>query len=91
MTEKGAFAMVRSSSRVGGGAMPEQKVPSWAVTVQPTALKVSLLEKRLRQAPFPVIGRMEEDRLLLDMRTVADDEIDPLVESLHFALVTDPD
>lgn len=91
MTEQCAFAMVRSSSRVGGGAMPEQNVASWAVTVQPAALKVSLLEKRLRQALFPVIGRMEEDRLLLDMRTVADDEIAPLVESLQFALVTDPD
>lgn len=91
LSEQCAFAMIRSSSRVGGGAMPEQNVPSWAVTVQPTALKVSLLEKRLRQAPFPVIGRIEEDHLLLDMRTVADDEIDPLVESLQFALVTDSD
>jgi len=91
MTEQCAFAMVRSSSRVGGGALPEQNVASWTVTVQPTSLRIGLLEKRLRQAPLPVIGRIEEDRLLLDMRTVADDEIDPLVESLQFALAKDSD
>jgi len=89
MAHRGAFAVVRASSQVGGGAMPEQNLDSWAVAVRPTALKVSLLERRLRQAPFPVIARMEEDRLLLDMRTIADEEIAPLIASLQFAL--DPD
>ena len=49
-------------------------------------MKIQLLEKRLRQAPTPVIGRVEEDRLLLDMRTVVEDEIDLLAESLAAAL-----
>jgi L-seryl-tRNA(Ser) seleniumtransferase len=89
LADKGIFTLVRAFSRVGGGAMPEQNLASWAVSVQPKVLKVSHLEKRLRQAPFPVIGRMEEGRFLLDMRTVADDEIDLLAESLQFALNTD--
>jgi L-seryl-tRNA(Ser) seleniumtransferase len=91
IADQGVFAVVRTQSQVGGGAMPEQNLASWGVTVQPTAMKVSLLEKRLRQAPLPVIGRTEADCLLLDLRTVADEEIDPLVASLRFALVTEKD
>jgi L-seryl-tRNA(Ser) seleniumtransferase len=89
LAEKGDFSLVRTFSRVGGGAMPEQNLDSWAMAVQPKALKISHLEKRLRQAPLPVIGRMEEGCFLLDMRTIADDEIDLLAESLQFALNTD--
>jgi len=91
LAEKGVFTLVRTFSRVGGGAMPEQNLDSWGVAVQPKVLKISHLEKRLRQAPLPVIGRMEEGCFLLDMRTVADDEIDLLAESLRFALNTDND
>jgi len=91
MADQGVFAMVPTHSQVGGGAMPEQNLASWAVTVQPTTMKISLLEKRLRQAPLPVIGRMEADRLLLDLRTIADDEIDSLVASLRFALAPNND
>ena len=85
------FSMVRTYSRVGGGAMPEQNLDSWAVAMQPRTLKISRLEKELRQTPHPVIGRTEENRFLLDLRTVADDEIDLLVESLQCALSADHD
>lgn len=80
------FELLPVESRVGGGAMPEQAIASWAVAIQPETMKIQLVEKRLRQAPTPVIGRVEEDRLLLDMRTVVEDEIDLLAESLAAAL-----
>jgi L-seryl-tRNA(Ser) seleniumtransferase len=86
LAEQCTFTMVPTHSRVGGGAMPEQNLESWAVAVQPKGLKVSQLEKRLRQTSLPVIGKTEADRFLLDMRTVAEDEIDLLVESLRCAL-----
>lgn len=73
-------------SRVGGGAMPEQNLPSWAVTVQPAAVTVSCLEGMLRQLEVPVIGRIEEDLLLLDMRTTADDEVAAIAGSLQQVL-----
>ena len=76
--------------RVGGGAMPEQDIPSWAVAVEPKLMKIHLLEERLRQAPVPVVGRVEDGRLLLDMRTVAEDEIDLLIDSLAVALSVEP-
>jgi L-seryl-tRNA(Ser) seleniumtransferase len=91
LAEQCTFTMVPTHSRVGGGAMPEQNLESWAVAVQPKGLKISQLEKRLRQTSLPVIGKIEADRFLLDMRTVAEDEIDLLVESLRCALAAKTD
>jgi L-seryl-tRNA(Ser) seleniumtransferase len=71
-----------TTSRVGGGAMPEHSLPSWAVAFQPFNTHVSTMEKGLRILSMPVIGRVEDDRFLLDMRTVADNEIPDLATSL---------
>ena len=72
-------------SRVGGGAMPEQNLPSRALVLEPLEMTVHNLEILLRQQKVPVIGRIEDDRLLLDMRTVADDEIVLLADCLQLA------
>ncbi len=77
------FSVIDTISRVGGGAMPEQNLPSRAVAVKPCHVGVSSLERSLRGQDIPVIGRIENDRLLFDLRTVADDEV-PL---LHKALL----
>ncbi len=66
-------AVKETVSRVGGGAMPEQNLPSCAVELQPGTMTVNRLESLLRQLDVPVIGRIEDDRFLLDMRTVARD------------------
>ena len=85
-----SLKLLAVEARVGGGAMPEQGIASWAVAIKPEVLKIHLLEERLRQAPVPVVGRVEDDRLLLDMRTVAEDELDLLAESLAIALSVQP-
>jgi L-seryl-tRNA(Ser) seleniumtransferase len=70
-----------TGSRVGGGALPEENLESRAVVLEPLDRTVNELEKHLRLSSLPVIGRIEEDRLILDMRTVADDEV-PLIASI---------
>lgn len=62
-------------SRVGGGALPEFSIDSWAVEFQPLSMRLSSLEKKLRQLPVPVIGRIENDCFILDVRTIQDVEI----------------
>lgn len=69
-------------SRVGGGALPEFSIDSWAVEFQPLSMRLSSFEKTLRQLPVPVIGRIENDRFLLDVRTVQDNEIIELTGTL---------
>jgi L-seryl-tRNA(Ser) seleniumtransferase len=69
-------------SRVGGGAMPEHDLSSWAVAFKPLHIPISAMEKGLRKLLIPVIGRVEDELFLLDMRTVADNEIPDLATSL---------
>ncbi|MCW5201134.1 L-seryl-tRNA(Sec) selenium transferase, partial [Desulfobulbus sp. F4] len=75
------------TARVGGGAMPEQDIASSGVELRPALLSVSRLEKKLRGLNVPIIGRIEDDRLLLDMRTVGDDELPLITDGLRQILV----
>jgi L-seryl-tRNA(Ser) seleniumtransferase len=70
--------IVKTVSRVGGGAMPEQDLPTTAVALRPDLISVNELEELLRKGALPVLGRIEKDLFLLDPRTVADNEIPPL-------------
>ncbi len=71
-------ALVPTVSRAGGGSLPLQDLPSVAVAVSSNLLGANELEERLRAGAFPVIGRIEDGLFLLDLRTVAVDEL-PLV------------
>ncbi len=73
-------------SRVGGGAMPEQNLKSKAVVLQPVSMKISVLEKSLRTLEIPVIGRIEDNRFYLDMRTIAEDELGLIASGLGMVL-----
>jgi L-seryl-tRNA(Ser) seleniumtransferase len=69
-------------SRVGGGALPEYSIASWAIDLEPEAIRLNTFEKNLRHLPIPIIGRIENDRFLLDVRTIQDREIVELVTLL---------
>ena len=71
------------ASMVGGGSLPEQPLPSRGVTLVPLDRSVNELEKGLRELALPVLGRIEDGRLLLDMRTVADKEVPLLANCLQ--------
>ena len=62
--------VVASTAKVGGGALPLLELPGPAV-----AIDVALAEA-LRAGDPPVIGRISDGRLLLDVRTLTDDEAD---------------
>lgn len=69
-------------SRVGGGSLPGEALPSWAVSLQPVAITVNALEEKLRGLSLPVIGRIEQDRFIIDMRCIQDDEVAGLAAAL---------
>jgi L-seryl-tRNA(Ser) seleniumtransferase len=75
-------SMSSTVSRVGGGALPEFSIDSWAIILEPCAMTLNAFEKNLRHLPIPIIGRIENDRFLLDVRTIQDREIGELVELL---------
>jgi L-seryl-tRNA(Ser) seleniumtransferase len=70
---------VRSGvSRVGGGAFPEQDLPTVLVTVDPSKdVTPESLRDRLLQSDPPLVGRIEKDLFCLDPRTLAVDEFGP--------------
>lgn len=63
-----------SQGQVGGGSAPEHPLESWAIAV--TGARVSELAGRLRRGVPPLLGRLEKDRLILDLLAVeAEDDL----------------
>jgi L-seryl-tRNA(Ser) seleniumtransferase len=75
------------ASRVGGGAFPEHDLPTTLVTLTPLpgAPSPDTLRARLLATDPPLVGRIEADALLLDPRTLADDELRLVGEVLRQA------
>jgi L-seryl-tRNA(Ser) seleniumtransferase len=72
---------VASDAVTGGGSLPGQRLSSWALSVQFPDVPPDELDRRLRRGSPPLIGRISDDRLLLDLRSV-DAHDDPLVADL---------
>jgi len=68
-------------SVIGGGSTPAQSIPTWLIVMKPE--NVIATEKRLRLGDPPVIARIEDDRLLLDLRTVFPEEEAALQQALE--------
>ncbi len=66
--------IVRSIAKVGGGALPLLELEGPAVAVEPGDAGVDALAARLRAGDPPVIGRIYEGRMLIDPRTLTDEE-----------------
>jgi L-seryl-tRNA(Ser) seleniumtransferase len=66
-------------SRPGGGAFPLLKLPSKGVGVTVQGISANTVEKKMRSNEIPIIGRIEEDRFILDLRTIQDDEL-PIIK-----------
>lgn len=69
-------------SQIGGGSLPAERIKSKSVTIMPKNISTQSLEVKLRAGKNPVVGRISEEKLILDMRTVLEDEIDILAQKL---------
>jgi L-seryl-tRNA(Ser) seleniumtransferase len=76
------------ASLVGGGSTPEQALPSKVIRIASARYSAAQLEQRLRRAPagISVVARVEEDRLILDLRTVLPDQEPLLLKGLALVL-----
>jgi L-seryl-tRNA(Ser) seleniumtransferase len=75
-------AVVPVASRVGGGALPMAVLPSAAVALRPRTGRVEALEAELRLGDPAILGRLEDDRLLLDVRTLNEEDGNQIVAAL---------
>jgi len=75
-------------SQVGGGALPLQSLPTMVLSIKPIHFSVNALEERLRQEYPPIISRISKEELLLDMRTLFDEDIPLLAQGIERAFLS---
>jgi len=74
--------IVESRSQVGGGALPTVELPTAAIALGTTDRPAERLDEALRGGRPPVLGRLLDDRLLLDCRTVLPSDVPALAARL---------
>ena len=72
---------VNSQAQIGSGALPDQTIPSVAVSLTHDSLSAQKLVDGLRAAPTPIVGRIKDDQVLLDMRGA--DPMSELIDTLQ--------
>jgi L-seryl-tRNA(Ser) seleniumtransferase len=75
--------IVESESETGGGSLPGTVIPSYALAVRSQRENADTLSARLRRNEPPVIARILENEVLLDMRTVLEGEEKLIIEALE--------
>src|SRR5262245_5206087 len=77
------FTVMDGASVVGGGSAPETQLPTTLIGVAGEGMGADEIEKRLRRGRPPIIVRIFEDQVVLDLRTVAPDDEKDLMEALR--------
>lgn len=72
--DKAEIEVIEDTSRPGGGALPTQEIPSRAVAISYDGLTAQQLEKKFRDSTVPIIGRINKQRFILDLRTVTEED-----------------
>ena len=80
--------LAEDSGQVGGGALPLAELPTTVLALGNADFPAHALDARLRRQRPPVVGRVRDDRLLLDFRTVRDEELAGLARAVE-GLVTE--
>ena len=70
-------------STAGGGSLPAVELPGWGVSLQSDGYSAAKLERLLRRRPVPVICRIQDDEVILDVRTLSVGDMDEIVMALQ--------
>jgi L-seryl-tRNA(Ser) seleniumtransferase len=81
---------VEDIAYIGGGSLPDQASPTWVVEIQAKGLSDTELALRLRCGEHPVVSRVRDGKVVLDVRTILDHQETPLVETVSRS-VSDPE
>ena len=80
----GKAEIIKTKSVAGGGSVPGLELNSYAVAPI-SAMSADEMENAMRAQPTPIIGRIENDRYLLDMRTVFESDYEYIAKSISQA------
>lgn len=79
------YSVAESRSAVGGGSLPGETLPTWALALDASSLPEGAegVMRLLREGRPPVVARVEDERVMFDPRTVAPDEDMELLAALR--------
>lgn len=76
------IALEDGLSEVGGGALPLETIPTKLLSLHSSSLSPEELEAKLRLSNPPVMARIKDGKVLLDLRTVLEEELEALAEAI---------
>jgi L-seryl-tRNA(Ser) seleniumtransferase len=91
LPESFSLVLKPGESMAGGGALPGMTIPTMLLGIKFSELSAGRLEERLRQLEIPIIVRVANDELLLDLRTIEEDELKLIRDELSSPAVTAKD
>ncbi len=77
-------ALVNDHSAVGGGSAPGLRLPTVLLALERDGWSAARIEQRLRELAPPIIARIAGERVMLDLRTVTDEEAETIVRLLEW-------
>ncbi len=86
--DQAEIRIIEETATVGGGALPLSELIGFAVSLKPKEISVDELARRLRDGTPPVIGRIQDQTLRLNPRTIRPDEETLLIAAIKSALAT---
>ena len=78
--------LVNGVSMAGGGSLPTREIPTVLIGLRVASLSAAALEERLRRRETPVIVRVADDQVLLDVRTLDPEEFAEIRDALKAIL-----
>lgn len=74
-------------SQVGGGSLPLEKLPTKVITIKHNSISAGRLEESLRGNSIPIITRIQEEQLVLDLRTIREKDFHIINKALQEIIV----
>jgi L-seryl-tRNA(Ser) seleniumtransferase len=78
-----AVAIQESESTVGGGSLPGETLPTVVISSESVDLSADQQAKLFREQPTPIIGRIENDKFVLDLRTVFPQQDEIIISAIR--------
>ncbi|TWI71663.1 L-seryl-tRNA(Sec) selenium transferase [Desulfobotulus alkaliphilus] len=79
-----------STARAGGGSLPTQDLPSRCISIKSRDVSAASMERQFRNFQPPIIGRVESDAFLMDVRTLQQGEEDIIVTAFSTLFCPEP-
>lgn len=80
-TKDFTFKVEEGYAKVGGGSLPTENIESYVVKAKSHTISTSKLENLMRENDIPIIGRVNRDEFIMDLRTIKDEDFDLIVNA----------